>query len=89
MNEDMNALVAWHLAGADFNQPNYDHRMPLHIAVSNGLEDKVRYLVDHGADVNAVDFRGKTPVDDAKEKKLSGILKTLTSASGTRSNGKL
>ena len=49
--EDLNALMSWQLAGADFNVLNYDSRTPLHVAVSSELEDKVQFfipLASHG-----------------------------------------
>ena len=65
----------WKKAGASFNCANYDGRTPLHIAVINNFEDKVRYLVNMGANPNAVDLMGKSPIDIARELKFTNILK--------------
>lgn len=35
---------------------------PLHGAVVKGITDMIEVLVSHGADVNAVDVRGDTPL---------------------------
>eukprot|EP01065_Artemidia_motanka_P034998 TRINITY_DN42965_c0_g1_i1.p1 TRINITY_DN42965_c0_g1~~TRINITY_DN42965_c0_g1_i1.p1 ORF type:complete len:1568 (+),score=432.02 TRINITY_DN42965_c0_g1_i1:81-4784(+) len=44
---------------------DYDGRTPLHIAASLGFTDVARLLLDAGADVNARDFAGVTPLREA------------------------
>lgn len=44
-----------------------DHRYhgatPLHYAVKAGFAETIQVLLEHGADMNALDDRGRTPVD--------------------------
>ena len=37
----------------------------LHLAVSYGYLDKIKYLLEQGADINAKNQRGQTPLDIA------------------------
>jgi ankyrin repeat protein len=50
--------------GADVNICRKDHWTPLHIASYFGNSEIVRLLIDHGAEVDAVDDFGKTPLHD-------------------------
>jgi ankyrin repeat protein len=53
-------------AGADINaKENQRGLTPLHEAARWGWNDVVRFLVDHGANLQAKDNRGMTPVDSA------------------------
>lgn len=47
--------------GADINATNGDGNTALHVAIRDGLTEEVRYLLDHGADVNKIDSSGWTP----------------------------
>ena len=40
-------------------------RIPLHFAALDGLNEIVELLIAKGADVNAIDAAGKTPLDTA------------------------
>ena len=61
--ESLKLLLA---AGADINaKENQRGLTPLHEAARWGWNDVVRFLVDHGADLQAKDNRGMTPVDSA------------------------
>jgi hypothetical protein len=53
--------------GANVNHPNgrYRSATPLHTAAVNGNLDIVHFLLESGADLNAVDSEGKTPLDRA------------------------
>lgn len=42
-------------AGASVCSVDYDGRSALHVASARGAAASVRYLIDHGADVNAID----------------------------------
>src|SRR2546427_6121515 len=56
-------------AGGEINaKENGRGLTPLHEAARWGWNDVVKYLVDHGADLNAKDNRGMTPVDSAMGK---------------------
>jgi len=44
---------------------DYDSRTPLHISASEGRFEAVKFLVERGADVNAHDRWGSSPLDDA------------------------
>jgi len=50
--------------GADAEQPDHAGRTPLHIAVSSRLEI-CQLLLEHRADINAMDDDGFTPLDTA------------------------
>lgn len=41
---------------------------PLHFSVERGQIEKAKLLLKQGADVNAIDFRGKTPLSLAAGK---------------------
>ena len=61
--ESLKLLLA---AGADINTKDATRGLtPLHEAARWGWNDVVQFLVDHGADLNAKDNRGMTPVDSA------------------------
>jgi ankyrin repeat protein len=46
--------------------PNIEGLTALHAAVGSGRTDMVRYLLDHGARTDVVDWSGRTPIDVAK-----------------------
>jgi ankyrin repeat protein len=48
------------------NWPNIEGLTALHAAVQSGRADMVRYLLDHGARTDLVDWSGRTPIDVAK-----------------------
>ncbi|KAF8714844.1 hypothetical protein HU200_027378 [Digitaria exilis] len=52
--------------GVDPNCKNYDQRTPLHIAAAEGLHLVARVLIDFGADVQAKDRWGNTPLDEGR-----------------------
>ena len=45
ITNDLDGLTAWHVAGANLDTENYDSRTALHIAVAEGYEDIVRFLI--------------------------------------------
>ena len=51
--------------GADVNARDYNGNTPLHHASSRGDNQVVMYLVEHGADVTALNRRGQTTADMA------------------------
>ena len=48
-------------AGSDVNARNEADFTALHGAALRGSHEVIQILVDHGADLNARDFRGRTP----------------------------
>ena len=48
-------------AGVDVNAVNEANFTALHGAAFQGSKGAIRYLVEHGANINAQDFRGRTP----------------------------
>jgi ankyrin repeat protein len=61
--ESLKLLLA---AGADINAKDGTRGLtPLHEAARWGWNDVVKFLVDHGANLDAKDNRGMTPVDSA------------------------
>ena len=58
-------------AGANVNAVNEGDFTALHGAAFRGLNEIIQYLVEHGADINARDFRGRTPYRLAEGSKQS------------------
>jgi ankyrin repeat protein len=52
-------------AGGEINAAESRGQTPLHGAAFWGWNDVVQFLVDHHANLNAVDLKGKTPIDSA------------------------
>jgi len=65
--------------GANPKGADYDARTPLHLACSEGHLDTVRILIDCGADVNARDRWGRTPLDEARRLQKPTLLELLAS----------
>ena len=51
--------------GGDVSLANAAGDTALHAAASHGMESVIELLVEHGADLHAVNERGRTPVDMA------------------------
>ena len=65
----------------DINAPqNSDNQTELHIAALNGNADVTIRLIEAGADVNAQDVRGWTPIDIAVDKGHSDVVSALIKA---------
>jgi ankyrin repeat protein len=58
-------------AGADVNAANEAEYTALHAAAFRGWNEVVQYLVEHGANLNARDYRGRTPFRIAEGAKQS------------------
>lgn len=52
--------------GADIHERNETGSTPLHLAVFSGSEEIVRMLLDAGANPNAQDLKGVTPLNTAR-----------------------
>ena len=48
---------------ADVNVQDHDGDTPLHWAAIEGYLEICDLLIEHGADVNAVNIKGQTPLD--------------------------
>ena len=57
------------------NLYNYERRTPLHLAARFGNIEICEYLVAKGADINAHDNFGFTPLDEAKRIQDESIIK--------------
>ncbi|KAL4087945.1 hypothetical protein PRIC1_012376 [Phytophthora ramorum] len=66
--------------GADVNAADYDKRTPLHIAVSDEQLEMVDYLLQCGANAEALDRWGRSPIDCALETQHVAILRLLERA---------
>ena len=66
-------------SGSGVNEKTTDGRTPLQRAIFKESEEIVRYLVAHGADLNAKDSRGYTPAKYAefRGKKLAALIREL------------
>ncbi len=62
---------------ADANSCGKDKRTPLHWAATLGHLNMVKNLVEYGADISLVDYFGRTPLDDAKNRGQKSIVKFL------------
>tara|TARA_R110002050_G_scaffold118733_4_gene236272 strand:+ start:263 stop:514 length:252 start_codon:yes stop_codon:yes gene_type:complete len=62
------------------NDADYDKRTALHLAASEGKLDTVKYLISMGANVNAVDRFGNTPLQDAIDSRRSELVEHLRMA---------
>ncbi|CAF0781673.1 unnamed protein product [Adineta ricciae] len=85
-NNQLNRLKAWHKAGADLDQADYDGRTPLLIAVNHNAIDCLRYLLENGkVDVSWADNRGLTPIQIAKHRGFDSIIQLLSSYTSEQS----
>jgi len=50
------------------------HRTLLDVAISAGAKDVVKWLLDHGADVNAADKDHRTPLENADDPEIVALL---------------
>jgi len=70
------------LGSVNVNSSDYDRRTALHLAASEGRTDTVKFLMAKGANVQAVDRFGGTPMDDALAARRSEIVRLLAQAGG-------
>ena len=89
VNEDISILQMWVDAGADLNVGGFDGRTPLHFAVHKENIEKCEFLMGHGADARKQDNCGRSPLDDAKEKKLTEIIDILKKVKSTKEKEKV
>lgn len=65
----------------DVNARNHKGNTAFHIAVAMGSPEKVRMFIDNGADINAVDGNGLTPLKIARIRGNNDIAIQLGEAS--------
>ena len=65
-----------HLAGVNVNSRS-SCCTPLFLAAGEGRLDAVRYLLDHGADVNASEQQGRTAVTEAAFYRNAAVIREL------------
>lgn len=60
------ASIAWTVTRGGWTTTNDDEnhkgRLPIHYAALSGSQQGVKYLLDNGSDINAVDSRGRRPL---------------------------
>ncbi|KAL6562496.1 hypothetical protein OROGR_003503 [Orobanche gracilis] len=61
---------------------DYDHRTPLHVAAIHGWIDVAKCLLEHEADVNALDRWKNTPLADAEGAKRYQMIELLKAYGG-------
>jgi ankyrin repeat protein len=78
---DLQILTLLIDAGAEINQKITYGGNILHYLLHMHRDDQQVYtfLLDNGADINAKDPQGRTPLDLAREKSMSGVVKLLLS----------
>ncbi|VDK18676.1 unnamed protein product [Anisakis simplex] len=81
-SEDLKTLSAWVAAGVDPNQADYDGRTALHIAVENGSKEIVEYLLKNGANPEAADKFGNTPMSRAIAQDDAEVMQMLRTLHG-------
>ena len=80
-NEDLESIKALHAEGADLKYVNESGEAAFDIAIKEGKEDIVEFLLDQGQDVNTKtdDQYTPTPTMIAAKHGCSGIVKLLGS----------
>ncbi|KAF4086674.1 hypothetical protein AMELA_G00087090 [Ameiurus melas] len=56
--------------GANVNQADNEHRTPLHKAARNVQISLVQLLLNYGADINAIDYNGCSPLSNVLQKAI-------------------
>jgi ankyrin repeat protein len=70
--------------GISMNEGDYDKRTPLHVAVAANQYEAVKFLLDHGANVNPKDRWGSTPLNDADNKDIETLLLSKGAKAGKK-----
>ncbi|XP_067313998.1 L-asparaginase-like [Pseudorasbora parva] len=72
--KDYRLVYAWHLAGTDMNQRDYNGQTALHVAVEKRNELMVSKLLQCGASPEIADIWGRTAASEARKNNLHDIL---------------
>eukprot|EP00928_Gymnodinium_smaydae_P021452 TRINITY_DN1836_c0_g1_i1.p1 TRINITY_DN1836_c0_g1~~TRINITY_DN1836_c0_g1_i1.p1 ORF type:complete len:1096 (-),score=164.71 TRINITY_DN1836_c0_g1_i1:59-3295(-) len=80
--EVVDVLLAWR---CDVNSKDYDGETALHVAVKLGDVELAGVLLSSGADANAANMSGATPLDFAKKDELRWLLRSHKARKGTGS----
>lgn len=67
----------------DVNCKDYDGETPLHVAVKLGDAELAGVMLDHGADANAANLAGATPLDLAKKDEIRWLLRSFKGRKGS------
>jgi len=73
--------------GGGINATNEAGDTALHAAVTHSYETVIQYLVDHGADVNARNRQGMTPLGLLAARRVGGEKPTASTVAGAASSG--
>ncbi|XP_058020333.1 rabankyrin-5 isoform X1 [Ahaetulla prasina] len=73
-------------ANGEGDEEAHDRQTPLHLAASWGLEETVQCLLEFGANVNAQDAEGKTPIHVAIINQHNTIIQMMISHSAIQLN---
>jgi len=74
------------MSGVEVNIRTYDLRSALHLAAAEGQLATVKFLLEKGADVNATDRWGRTPLDDAISSKHQDVVELLLKSGANKSS---
>ena len=74
---DIDAVQTFLDQGIEVDESDYDHRTALHYAALAGQSAMVDFLVEAGADLNARNIYGCTPVEDAVHRKHGTVVHAL------------
>ena len=75
--------------GVSASASDYDKRSGLHVAASEGALRVMQALLERGADANALDRFGHTPLDDATKQGDADVVDALRAAGGAHSEAHL
>ncbi|MEE9271578.1 MAG: ankyrin repeat domain-containing protein, partial [Candidatus Krumholzibacteria bacterium] len=78
-NAAMVRLLLEHGAEVNYKDEKYERRA-LHHAAADGLLDIAKILIEHGADLDAVNYQGKTPLDMAIDRGRTQVAELLREA---------
>ena len=81
------AVVAALDAGGGVNAPSNTGDTALHAAVTHRYESVIQFLAEHGADVNARNKKGVTPLGVLNARRIGGEKPTASTVAGAAASG--